>query len=77
MKIEVQYDECEWPIDTEKPPEESLDLLLDTFTQPQVRLILNETLRVFRGMCEVWNQRELAARRNLERDAGASPAKEA
>jgi hypothetical protein len=63
MKIVIHYDECEWPIDTEKPPEESLDLLLDTFTQPQVRLIINEALPVFRGMCDVWNQRELAARR--------------
>jgi hypothetical protein len=63
MKIIIQFHDGEWPIDTDKPPERSLDELLDTFTQPEVREIINETRRVFRGMCDVWNQRELAARR--------------
>ena len=63
MKIVIQYHEGEWPIAIENPPERSLDELLDTFTQPEVREIINESLRVFRGMCDVWNQRELAARR--------------
>ena len=63
MKITVHYDEGEWPIETTNPYEHSLDELLDTFTAAQVPTILNETLRAFRGMCDVWNQRELAARR--------------
>lgn len=63
MKIVIQFHEGEWPIDTANPAERSLDELLDTFTQPEVREIINETRRVFRGMCDIWNQRELAARR--------------
>ena len=76
MKIVIQYHEGEWPIDTENPPERSLDELLDTFTQSEVRLIINEALPVFRGMCDIWNQRELAERRKLNLDAGTSPAEE-
>ena len=74
MKIVIQYDECEWHIDSEKPAEEELDLLLDTFTQPQVRLIINEHLRAFRGLCDVWNQREMEARRKFNLEAGPTPA---
>lgn len=66
MKIVIQFHEGEWPIDTDNPPERSLDELLDTFTQPEVREIINQSLSVFRGMCDIWNQRELAARRQVE-----------
>lgn len=63
MKIVIRYNEGEWPIDVEKPHEHNLDDLLDTYTEPEVRLIINQGLRAFRGMCDVWNQRELEARR--------------
>ncbi len=63
MKIIIQFHEGEWPIDIETPAERSLDELLDTFTQPEVRQIINNSLRVFRDICDVWNRRELAARR--------------
>ena len=76
MKIVIQYHEGQWPIDTEKPPEHSLDELLDTFTADEVRSIINESLGVFRGMCDIWNQREMEARRQLNLDAGTSPATE-
>ena len=76
MKIVIHYDEGEWPIETDNPHEQSLDELLDTFTSAQVPTILNETLRAFRGMCDVWNQRELEARRQLNLDAGPFPAEE-
>lgn len=76
MKIVIHYDEAEWPIDTEATPERSLEELLDTFTQPQVRSIINENLRLFRGMCDVWNQRELAERRKANLDAGDAAGKE-
>ncbi|MBI5725791.1 MAG: hypothetical protein HZA50_17660 [Planctomycetes bacterium] len=70
MKIVIQHNEGEWPIDIENPFERSLDELLDTFTQPEVREIINESLRVFRGMCNVWNQRELAERRKVGLNEG-------
>ena len=76
MKIVIQYHEGQWPIDTEKPPEHSLDELLDTFTADEVRSIINESLGVFRGMCDIWNRRERAERRNLHLDAETSLAEE-
>lgn len=71
MKIIIQHDQGEWPVDTDKPSVQSLEELMDTFTQPQVRLIINETLRVFREMCDEWNRRELERRRHLEQAEGA------
>ena len=71
MKIVIHHDEGEGHIDPSKPAEYNLDELLDGFTQPEVRTIINESLRVFRGMCDVWNQRELAERRKF--NAGTSP----
>ena len=76
MKIVIHYDEGEWPIETDNPHEQSLDELLDTFTAAQVPTILNAALRSFRGMCDLWNQREMEARRNLNLDAETSPATE-
>ena len=73
MKIVIHYDEGEWPLLTENTAEHNLDDLLDTFTAAQVPTIINQTLEAFRGMCEVWNQRELAQRRQLESDAGPTP----
>ncbi len=63
MKIIIQHNQGEWTIDFDNPPQRNLDELFDTFTGPEVRTIVNESLRVLRGICDVWNQRELAARR--------------
>jgi hypothetical protein len=63
MKIIIRYHEGEWPIDTESTPQENLDSMLDTFTQSEVRTIINEGLAAFGGIRDAWNQRELTDRR--------------
>jgi len=67
MQITIHYDDCDFPIDTDAPrgPTDLLDDLLDSFQPQQVRQIINQNLELFRGLCDVWNQRELAERRGL------------
>jgi hypothetical protein len=67
MKITIHYNDCDYPIDVdgEQTPERNLDDLLDAFIATEVREIINTNLRFFRGMCDVWNQRELAQRRAM------------
>jgi hypothetical protein len=69
MQIRIVYHEADHPIDPEQSAEHNLDDLLDTFTAPEVRDVINTTLRTFRDMCDLWNQRELAQRREMGLDA--------
>lgn len=71
VQVGIRYDEGEWFLDTSKSDEHCLDELLDTFCESQVPEIINATLRLFRSMCDIWNQRELARRRELYASAPA------
>jgi len=68
MKLTIHYHDCDYPIDLDDPHghEYRLDDMLDSFQPNEVREVINQNLDLFRGLCDIWNQRELAQRRALE-----------
>jgi len=65
MQIRIDHHEAFIPIDTKDTPDHILEVILDIYTAPEVPEIINEALRTFQGLCDAWNQREMAERRAI------------